>query len=409
MSNKKKVGAVVIMHPGQCNYGSSLQGFATIKKIADLGYDYEIIRYQKVRSIKFLIKNIIGLLRSGAVKQWKYLKQKQRDFKEHPDFARTRKIRTTAVDSFKKRYFDSVSRYYIGYKALQDGSKNYKVVFVGSDQVWGPLSLYSRFYNLYFVDKNVPKFSYASSFGVSSIFPWQKKGVAGFLNRLQMIGVREQQGQAIVQNLTGKKAQVVCDPTILLSPQEWQNVLDDNEKIRGIKRNGEPYSIEGPYILTYLLGERSDIREEVRDLRNRSGIKIVNLPHIDNYHAMDDGLGDIDLYDVDPFDFIRLIKNATYVVTDSFHGSVFSILMHKQFLTFYRKNISEKGNTNSRIDSLFNILGLDDRLFRGDSYAQIQAKIDYQYVDHKISELRESSLDFLKNGLALGDKNASIY
>jgi hypothetical protein len=406
MNNQKKVGCVVIMHAGQCNYGSSLQGYATIKKVADLGYDYEIIRYNKTRSLEYYAKNLVGLLRSGAYAQWKYMQKKKQNFREHPEFARTRTIRTTAVDAFKKRYMDCVSHFYNSYKELQEGSKDYSVVFVGSDQVWGPLSLYSRFYNLYFVDDSVPKFSYASSFGVSEIFPWQRKGVAGYLNRMNMIGVREQRGKEIVKELTGKDAMVVCDPTFLLTQQEWLTALEENEKSRGKERNGEPYSINEPYILTYVLGEREDVREQIKKLRAESGLKVVNLPHIDNYHAMDDDLGDISLYDVDPFDFIRLVRDAKYVVTDSFHGSVFSILMHKKFLTFYRKPSTEKGHTNSRIDSLFSLFGLSDRLFHGDIYGQIKQDIDYRLVDEKVEGLRAQSLEFFKKGLALSGKQS---
>lgn len=402
MNNKnKKIGCVIIMHSGQCNYGSSLQGYATVKKVADLGYDFEIIRYVKTRKIESIVKNFVGLIRSGAYKQWKYIQRKKKDLKEHSEFAHTRKIRVEAVDVFKKMYLDNVSHFYTGYKALQEGSKNYGVVFVGSDQVWGPLSLYSRFYNLYFVDDSVPKFSYASSFGVSEIYSWQRKGVAGFLNRMQMVGVREQRGQQIVKELTGKNAQVVCDPTFLLTPEEWICNMTEHEKKRSKVRNGEPYKVDEPYILSYVLGEREEVREEIRKLRKESGLKVVNLPHVDNYHAMDNDLGDVSLYDVDPFDFIRLVKDAKYIVTDSFHGTVFSILMHKKFITFYRKPSSEKGNTNSRIDSLFNILGLSDRLFNGDIYAQIQKKIEYNYVDCKIEEMRNESLFFLKKGLEL--------
>ena len=75
MQMKRKVGAVIIMHPGQCNYGSSLQGYATAKKVADFGYEYEIIRYNKVRDVKSFLKNFVGLMRSGAFRQWKYLRK----------------------------------------------------------------------------------------------------------------------------------------------------------------------------------------------------------------------------------------------------------------------------------------------------------------------------------------------
>lgn len=401
MDEAKKVGCVVIMHPGQCNYGSSLQGYATVRMVETLGYDYEIIRLSKKRNLKYYVKNMIGLLRSGAYKQWKYVQKKKKDFREYPEFAKTRAIRVKAVDAFKAKYLDRVSNYYNSYEELQAESKKYSVVFVGSDQVWGPLSLYSRFYNLYFVDDSVPKFSYASSFGVSEIFPWQKKGVAGFLNRMDMIGVREQRGKEIVKELINKDAVVVCDPTFLLTSQEWLDALDENEITRGQKRNGEPYSIDQPYILTYVLGEREDVREQIHILRKETGLKVVNLPHIDNYHTMDDKLGDINLYDVDPFDFVRLVRDAEYVVTDSFHGSVFSILMHKKFITFYRKLSSERGNTNSRIDSLFNIFGLSDRLFNGDITSQAKRNIDYKYVDDRVNELRLFSLNFLSKGLSL--------
>lgn len=92
MQMKRKVGAVIIMHPGQCNYGSSLQGYATAKKVADFGYEYEIIRYNKVRDVKSSLKNFVGLMRSGAFRQWKYLRKKKKDFIQYPEFARTRKL-----------------------------------------------------------------------------------------------------------------------------------------------------------------------------------------------------------------------------------------------------------------------------------------------------------------------------
>ena len=398
MTDKKKVGCVVIMHPGQNNYGTSLQGFATIRQVADMGYDYEIIRYKKKKNIAFFLRNLIGYIRSGGVEKYLYRRNKKKDLRNHREYRETRSVRTVAVDKFKSRYFDSVSHVYTGYAALQKGSENYSVIFVGSDQVWGPLSLYTGFYNLLFVNESVPKFSYASSFGISEIFPWQKKGVAGFLRRMDIIGVREQRGKEIVEELTAKEATVVCDPTFLLTKEEWMDSIQSWEKEKGGRKD---YNLTEPYILTYVLGEREDVRDEIRKLREESGLKVVNLPHIDNYHAIDDNLGDIDLYDVDPFDFIRLIDGAEYVVTDSFHGSVFSILMHKKFITFYRKPQSEKGNTNSRIDSLFNLFGLSDRLFKGDIFSQIKKEIDYDYVDDKVETFRQDSIVFFTKGLQL--------
>lgn len=401
-NSKDVVGCVLALHPGQCNYGAALQGYATIKITQGMGYNCEIIKYNKTDMLWFVISNLSGLIRSGGYAHWKYLRKKKKDKKKYPEFCRMSHIRRNAVDKFKTAYLDCISKEYTGYKALQNGSRKYRVIFVGSDQVWKPLSLYRRFYNLYFVADQIPKFSYASSFGTSDIFPWQRKRFAGFLNRLDMIGVREMRGKEIVRELTGKEAQVVADPTFLLSHKEWSDALERHEKKRGVQRYGEPYSINNPYILMYVLGDREDIRKEIKKLHDDSGIKIVNLPHVDNYHAMDDALADINLYDVDPFDFIRLIRDADYVVTDSFHGSVFSILMHKKFMTFYRDPQSEKRNTNSRIDSLFAAFDLGDRLFKQNLWTEIQKNIDYDSVEQKLSTLRKKSLAFLERGLMLG-------
>lgn len=393
MNERKKIGCVVIMHPGQNNYGSSLQGFATIYKIGRLGYDYEIIRYNKQRSLGDFLRDMPSLLRVGLLGNLRYRLNKKLDFMLHKEYKRTRAIRTRAVDAFKAKYLDPKSRFYTGYEALRRGSLNYSAVMVGSDQVWGPFSLYAKFYNLLFVDDSVPKFSYASSFGVSTIFPCQREAVANYLRRIDKIGVREQRGREIVKELTGKEAKVVLDPTLLLTREEWASHIDESRC-----RIGEPY------ILCYVLGERKDIREEIRELGRRSGLKIVNLPHIDNYHSMDDHLGDIDLYDVGPFDFIRLVRDAAYVVTDSFHGSVFSILFHKKFITFYRQDPKTKGSTHSRIDSLFGIFNIKDRIHSGDIYAQVQRDIDYDYVERKLEEMRGDSLKFLTDCLDLSKR-----
>ena len=110
MNKEKKIGCVVIMHPGQNNYGSSLQGFATIYKIGQLGYDYEIIRYNKTRSAKETLRTLPELLRIGLLGQVRYRLHKKLDFMLHKEYKRTRAIRRKAVDAFKAKYLDSKCR-----------------------------------------------------------------------------------------------------------------------------------------------------------------------------------------------------------------------------------------------------------------------------------------------------------
>ena len=390
VASNKKLGCVIIMHPGQNNYGTSLQGFATIYKLQQMGVDCEIIRYKKKRTISEIFDTLPGLIRSGAVGKLFYRLHKKWDLRIHRKYRETRAIRTEAVNSFKKKYFDSISRFYTGYRSLQEGSQNYSAVMVGSDQVWGPLSLYSRFYNLLFVDDSIPTFSYASSFGVSTIFPWQRKGVSEFLSRLDKVGVREERGKQIVEELTERNATVVLDPTLLLTSEEWTQHVDETR-----------CKVEEPYILCYVLGDRKDIREDIKNIGKQLKMKIVNLPHVDNYHKIDDGLGNIDMYDVDPFDFVRLIRDAQYVVTDSFHGTVFSLLMHKRFLTFYRQQPQSKQSTHSRIDSLLDSVGLKCRVASDNLCEQIKAEIDYARVDDRLKEMRSDSLYFLRECISL--------
>jgi len=397
--NDKKnitVGGVIIMHKNHNNYGTSLQGFATIDIVRELGYNLRIIRYNKKRTLKELIINTPFLLLSGALNTIIRSLKRKTHLKLNHNYSKNIVIRTNKVNQFKKTYFEPISDYYTGYKHLSESSKNYDVVFVGSDQVWGPLSLYSKFYNLLFVDPSIPKFSYASSFGISNVLPWQKKGTAKYLNQLDKVGVREIQGKIIVESLSNNKATVVLDPTLLLTVERWQELAKKST-----------HSIESPYIFTYILGKREDTRNTVKELSNKTGYPIVSMNHIDDYLSVDVGFGDTTPYDVDAFDFIKLLSNATYVCTDSFHGTIFSLLFHKQFMTFYRhKQISSK-STESRIDSLLSVFNCESRLFNFDGQEitkSMDEPIDYDFFEEKLKKMREESLKFLKTGLELSEK-----
>lgn len=390
MKEKRKVGAVIIMHPGHNNYGTSLQGFATIRFLQKEGISFDIIRYKKKHTLLDIITTGPFLLMSGALKSIKRRKQREKCIKEHPAYKEQLKIRTTKVQAFKDKYFEPLCKYYTGYKNLHKGSLNYDVVFVGSDQVWSPLSLYAKFYNLLFVDKSVPTFSYASSFGVSNILKWQIRGTRKFLNKLDLVGVREMRGKEIVDSLSDKKATVVVDPTLLLSSKEWAEIA-----------NTYMQKYSEPYIFCYILGHRDDIRKRINELRDRTGYKVVFLRHVDDYYEADEKMGDYAPYDIDPIDFINLVRNASYVITDSFHGTIFSIIFHKQFSVFYRVDPSDSKSTHSRIQSLLMTFDLNDRLGENGMLDNIDNQIDYEYIDDQMNKLRERSIKYFRKGLNL--------
>lgn len=380
---RKKVGCVIAYRKGQNNYGTSLQGYAMLKKIQQLGYEVEVINYVKQLSLFEKIQWLINSYRCGLGKIIQIKKQSI-----STDYVRNISERTAAVDAYKAEKLIPFFRDYNGFKALCEGSRNYDTVIVGSDQVWLPTGLPTKFFNLLFVDDSVRKVAYASSFGVQDIPNFQKKATGAYLDRFYKIGVREQRGKEIVDSLSHQIAQVVADPTLLLSRNEWEHeivssVINDKE----------------PYIFCYLISENEDARAKATDLAKSKGLKIICIRHLEKYRAIDEAYGDEAPYDVGPNEFVKYIRNAEYVVTDSFHCTVFSHIFHKKFLTFYR-SISGKNARNSRIDSLMAVLGSNiERLYTVGGLDGIDSIVDWDNVDLNLSNLREQSIDFLKEAL----------
>ena len=388
MGNKKKIGCVIAYTKGHNNYGTSLQGYAMLKKIQQLGYEVEVIQYTKRLSVWQKMKFVVNALRAG---EWKNIKQRlttKQILKKYPAYAAGITERTKAVDAYKQKKLIPLFHEYIGYDALHKGSLNYDAVVVGSDQVWTPMSLPNKFFNLLFVDDRVRKVAYASSFGVSEIPTFQRKATGAYLDRFYRIGVREQRGKEIVEKLSHQKATVVADPTLLLTREEWETEISD-------ARHNE----SKPYIFCYFLGTNQEARKAAKVLKEKTGYKIITIRHMDEYVPEDELFGDEAPYNVDPNDFVKYISRAAYVCTDSFHCTVFSILFHRQFMTFYRFAEGSKTGRNSRINSLFDLFELQERLYKGD-INKITNPIDYNSVDKKLSELRKESISFLNECLA---------
>lgn len=387
---KKKIGGVIVSDLNHTNYGSALQAYATIKTVQELGYDLHIIRYVKTRSFIQKLFIIPKYLIGGGYKRFIRSLKTKYNKKHIPQYESNQKIRRQVTNAFKEKEFVPLFKVYKGYQALCEGSNEYDAVFVGSDQTWQPIGFYSNYWNLNFVSDSVPKFSYASSYGVSQVPAIQKAGTKRYLERLDLISVREKRAKEIVETLSSKKAQVVADPTMLLTREQWLDFASNSNK-----------SINEPYIFCYFLGPRRDIREEAVKLAKKTGCKIVINPHMEEYRKADEGIGDYVCYDLNPYDFVKLLSEASYVCTDSFHGTVFSILTHRKFMTFYR----EFGqSTNSRIDNLLSIFGLTERLYKG-NIDNVLSTIDYDVIDCKLSDYREGSLSFFKKACSLAEKN----
>ncbi|MCD8189807.1 MAG: polysaccharide pyruvyl transferase family protein [Clostridiales bacterium] len=383
----KKVGLAVCYDTK--NFGSQLQVLATTKKIEQLGFSTEIIRYKKKLTLRFALQSLPRMFNPYFISGKAKSRRKNRQIEAHPDVAGQVAIRNRRFDAFAQAYFTNLSVPYVGWSALtHQAAERYDSFLCGSDQLWLPSNLGSHFYTLEFAPADKPKIAYATSFGVSSV-PWfQKKRTAHYLRRFQALSTRELAGKAIVEELTGRTAEVVCDPTLLFSSAEWAQIVPERSVV------------EGPYVFCYFLGTNEAHRKAAEALRAQTGLRLVTCPHLDHFVAYDQTFGDLPLFDVDAADFVNLIRHAEYVLTDSFHGSVFSILHHKRFLTFERFRPGANAR-NTRIDSLFALLGLETRRYAGDVSA-VAAPIDYKAVDERLATLRTASMDYLANALSQG-------
>lgn len=363
------------------NYGSMLQSYATQKLLDEYGVDFELMLYKKKYTLPFVLKSIPRLL-NKVVWQEKYnVNQKRRFLKKHPELISDVKDRTQAFENFRKQYFSHPTVTYYGYSQLKEASKKYSAFLTGSDQLWSPSGLPTNFYNLMFTYDDATRISYASSFGVKEI-PWyQKARTKNYLDRIQFVSCREESGSELVKQLTGRNVPTVVDPTILFDGETWKEMLD-------CKRVQE-----GKYIFSYILGTSKKHRDEVLKLSQETGLPVVS---IHQYVDADLDFGDISITDAGPAEFINLIQNAEYVCTDSFHGSVFSILMHKKFVVFNRYAESSSTSKNTRIDNLCIKLGVSDRRYSGDIVKTLEGYIDYSSIDKKIEIMRQESRTYLE-------------
>ena len=401
----KKIGYVMAYRKGHNNYGTSLQGFALLKKMQQIGCDVEIINYEKHLSFWDKVAYVVNTLRCGEYKRLFRNSKREKYRKENSEYNRIMIDRTKAVDAYKEKKLIPFFKNYKGFAALCEGSKNYEAVVVGSDQVWTPLSLPNKFFNLIFVDDSVRKIAYASSFGVSVIPDFQKAATGVYLNRFYKVGVREQRGKEIVETLSKNPAKVVADPTLLLTRDEWIEQICEN--ISESTESNIKESENTPYIFCYLLGSNPAGRHAALELQRKTGYRIISVQHMDDFIPDADGFGDVAPAAMDPNDFIRYISRAAYVCTDSFHCSVFSTIFHRQFMTFYRFAKASAIGRNSRIDSLFAVLGINrEHIYDGD-ISKIDSRIDWDTVEINLEKLRQESIEFLKEALAQNETERS--
>jgi len=377
----------------QHNYGSMLQAYATQMALDKLGYENETIdisgfngEIKKAKLLYFakasltsdILLSKIGMAKNVLIKKF-----------SKNQYVEMSKIRAKKFAEFSHKYFRLSLKYNSKEELGNKCTANYMSVLVGSDQLWLPGNIAADYYTLNFVPESVNSIAYATSFGQSSLPRDSVKKAEVFLKKIKHIGVREESGQKLVKEIANRDVPVVCDPTLLFTGDEWM----------GIQK--EKPIVKDNYILCYFLGNNPPHREFAKRLKEATGYKIIALTHLDEFVKSDEGYADDTPYDIDPADFLNLIRNAQYVCTDSFHCSVFSILYKRQFFTFRRYNRNTKQSTNSRLDTLFHMEGITGRLLTGDEKIAdcLMIETDFENVHKKLEEIRQKSYAYLLSAL----------
>lgn len=351
----KKIG-VITFHDYD-NYGAILQSYALQKRLNELGNEAEIIDY----SCPF-IHHTFGLssLRIRGLAAYLYTAIGHICY-----LPRRRKC-----NLFRKRirYSQPVTE-----TDLPAAGKWYDCYISGSDQLWDcKLTNFDRTYFLPFVDKGKKKYSYAVSLGEHLPPPEYEEEYKRLLSDYDCILSREYYGADAISHLTGKRPAVVCDPTLLLSGAEWAEFC-------------KPPAKKGKYILVYQLGLSRKMVRTAKMIAKETGCRIEYVP----FPLVGAVKCHINL-SAGPAEWLGLIRNAEYVLTDSYHGVIFALLFNRPFYM-----ISKGQHINRRAEELLDKVGLSERII-DDSLSNIKDPVDFRQANQVIADFRTYSMEMLK-------------
>lgn len=374
------------------NYGATLQACSLQKVINEMGYECEDIWYYREingKSTMITQPNPHIVVKKGL----KFLIQFRYIFEKY-------KIKK-GVEKRKKSFYTFIQtqmnvseRKYDGHKDIHKALEVYDAFICGSDNIWNT-NLLDTAFMLDFVPKNVPKISYAAGMSNQNIDPSILNRISEILSKIDFISVREKSGVELVHRITKKTVVQTLDPTLLRNASEWKELE---------KKIDIPYK---KYIFCYFFGTNPKGREFANYISRLKNLPIITLPYMGgSFIKVDHKFGDLPLFDVGPAEFLWLIRNATYICTDSYHGTIFSIIFRKKFWCFRRFFDEKTRALNYRIDSLLEVLNIKNRIVEDKEFAQyLNEEIYYSKVEKILNEKREESKEFLRYSLKNSLKN----
>ena len=362
-----KIG-IITMHRAQ-NFGSVLQTYALFKYLKKKQYDVEIIDYIPDRFRKKTIFNVNSdrYTKNGKKRIIKMLLLKSIvwlpklvQMKKFNNFLRNN------IELSKKSFYENCDNL--------DANDNYDIVITGSDQTWNTdwSEKIDLMYFLSFVPEKTKKVSYAASFSKEKLSDSEKEIIRPLLKRYNHITVREKSAIDILEDMNILNAKVTLDPVFLLNKIEWEELCSK----RLIKED---------YLLIYQMNSKINLQRIARVISRKLGVKVISVGNRNLFRK--DSIVSKNVSFASPYVFLSMVKNARFILTDSFHGTAFSLLFEKQF-------ISVRGNYPSRLENILRISGLSNRLINENdqSISQlVSTEIDYNNASALLNDcIRES-------------------
>lgn len=381
--NKKHIGIINLQYTE--NYGAVIAAAVLENVVRNIaGAEYIVETFKLNPSFPFKNSFDIAKDKAHSLGGWKFYFS---DKFKHSKITSADKLRSLRFNSFRYEFLNE-SKIYQNADEIKKSPVNYTAFITGSDIVWAPKKVdnfRADMHFLKFADENQTTIAYAPS--IDSVINKKLKRLSLLykeaLKHLDCISVREKSSVDFLQPLTDKKVYECCDPAFLVEPEYYDRMISYAE----MNENEEKF------IYVYILEINDEIVEYANKLAQEKNLKVCYYSKFHKNYSVNSE----DCTSDGPAEFLYRLRNAEYVLTNSFHCVVFSLLFKKKFLSFTRSKISIKST------DLLEKFDLSDRIITSNNKIDIDKPIDFNKVDKVIKSMKNSSLEYLQSALSLID------
>lgn len=360
------------------NYGAALQTCGLAHAIKSLGHEAKVYRYQNWSRITYGMSAVSRLKHKAFLFAKAILTQNQRKRR---------------FNAFREAYIPLTDKLYGNNDQLRAAPGDYDIYISGSDQIWNPkLFVFDYSYFLDFVPEGKKKISFASSFGKADFEESYKEKCGKLLSEYSHISVREKSGEAIVKDLCGRDAVTSVDPSLLLTRQDWVPMMENASEKAKAFRGILCYFMPGDNLVA------NAIESMARQLHEKTGLPIMRLG-IKEHKVFSYPRGETDIK-AGPADFLAYFAGAQYVVTNSFHGTAFSVNFGKECYVPINDTLPKEKALHERITSLLTQVGATGFMLPASKPVLPDSReLDWTNIQANLSAMRAASMKYLKTAL----------